>query len=44
MSQGKTQETVQPENTYFCILKATGQVWESQNSVSINTDHIYYHC
>ena len=22
--------TVQPENTYFSILKATGQVWESQ--------------
>ena len=21
---------VQPENTYSCILKATGQVWESQ--------------
>ena len=26
MSQGKTQETMQPENTHFCILKATGQV------------------
>ena len=23
--------TVQPENTYSSILKATGQVWESQN-------------
>ena len=22
--------TVQPENTYPCILKVTGQVWESQ--------------
>ena len=22
--------TVQPENTYSCILKVTGQVWESQ--------------
>ena len=21
--------TVQPENTYFCILKVTGQVWDS---------------
>ena len=21
---------VQPENTYSCILKVTGQVWESQ--------------
>ena len=22
--------TMQPENTYSCILKVTGQVWESQ--------------
>ena len=22
--------TVQPENTYFCILKLTVQIWESQ--------------
>ena len=22
--------TTQPENTYSCILKVTGQVWESQ--------------
>ena len=22
--------TVQPENTYSCILKVTGQVWESE--------------
>ena len=22
--------TVEPENTYSCILKGTGQVWESQ--------------
>ena len=27
--------TVQPENTYFCILKVTGQVWESQQRISI---------
>ena len=27
--------TVQPENTYSCILKVTGQVWESQNRISI---------
>ena len=33
--------TVQPENTYFCILKVTGQVWESQKRISINTDHSY---
>ena len=27
--------TVQPENTYACILKVTGQVWESQKRISI---------
>ena len=27
--------TVQPENTYSCILKVTGQVWESQKRISI---------
>ena len=27
--------TVQPENTYSCILKVTGQVWESQKWISI---------
>ena len=27
--------TVQPENTYYCILKVTGQVWESQKRISI---------
>ena len=30
--------TVQPENTYFCILKVTGQVWESQKRISIKTN------
>ena len=34
--------TVQPENTYFCILKVTGQVWESQKRISINTNHSYH--
>ena len=29
--------TVQPENTYSCILKVTGQVRESQKRISINT-------
>ena len=29
--------TVQPENTYSCIHKVTGQVWESQERISINT-------
>ena len=28
--------TVQPENTYSCIVKVTRQVWESQKRVSIN--------
>ena len=27
--------TMQPENTYSCILKVTGQVWESQKRSSI---------
>ena len=31
--------TVQPENTYFCILKVTVQVWESQKGLNINTNH-----
>ena len=35
--------TVQPENTYSCILKVTGQVWESQKRISINTNHSYHH-
>ena len=27
--------TVKTENTYSCILKVTGQVWESQKRISI---------
>ena len=34
--------TVQLENIYSCILKATGQVWESQKSKSINTNYSYH--
>ena len=34
--------TVQPENTYSCILKLTCQVWESQKRKSINTIHNYH--
>ena len=34
--------SVQPENTYSCILKVTGQVWESQKRTSINTNHNYH--
>ena len=36
-----SRNTVQPENTYFCILKVTGHVWESQKRISINTNHSY---
>ena len=32
-----SSSTVQPENTYSCTLKVTGQVWESQKGMSINT-------
>ena len=34
--------TVQPENTYSYILNVTGQVWESQKRISINTNHSYH--
>ena len=34
--------TMQPENTYSCILRLTGQVWESQKLLSINTNQIYH--
>ena len=34
--------TVQPENTYSCTLKVTGQVWENQKRISINTNHSYH--
>ena len=33
---------VQPENTYSHILKVTGQVWESQKRICINTNHSYH--
>ena len=33
---------VQPENIYYSILKVTGQVWESQKRISINTKHSYH--
>ena len=33
--------TVQPEDTYSCILKVTHQVWENQKWISINTNHSY---
>ena len=34
--------TVEPENSYSCILKVTGQVWESQKRISINTNQSYH--
>ena len=34
--------TVQPENTYSCILKVTGQVWESQKKDKHHTKHSYH--
>ena len=36
--------TVQPENTYPCILKVTGQVWESQKKDKHHTNHSYHKC
>ena len=33
---------VQPESTYLCILKVTGQVWEGQKKISINTNHSHH--
>ena len=34
--------TMQPENTYSIILKATGQISESQKRIRINTNHSYH--
>ena len=34
--------TVQPENTYFRLLKVTGQAGESHKEISINTNHSYH--
>ena len=33
--------TVQPESTCSFIVKITGQIWESQRRISINTNHSY---
>ena len=35
-----SDDTVQPENTYSHILKVTGQMWESQKRISINTNQL----
>ena len=34
--------TMQPENTYSCIIKVTDQVWENQKRISININHSYH--
>ena len=34
--------TVQPENTYSCTVKVTGEVRESQKRISMNTNHSYH--
>ena len=31
------------QNTYFCILNVTGQVWENQKRISIKTNAISVH-
>ena len=33
--------SVQPGSTYSCILQVTGQVWESQKTMSNNTNQSY---
>ena len=35
-------DTVQSENTCSCILKVTGQAWESQKGININTINRYH--
>ena len=34
--------TAEPENTYSCIFKVTGQVSESQKKINANTNHIIH--
>ena len=36
--------TMQIVNTYPCVLKLIGQVWESHKTISINTNHSYHQC
>ena len=36
--------TWQPESTDSSIHKMTGQFWERQKRISINTNHSYYQC
>ena len=36
--------TVSPENTYYHILRVTGQVWENQKRISINANLSYHQC
>ena len=37
-----SDSTIQPENTYSCILNETGQFTQSQKRMSINTNHSYH--
>ena len=37
-----SSSSVQSEDTYFCILKVTEQIWESQKRVSIKSNHNYH--
>ena len=34
--------TARAGNTYSCILKVTGQVWQKKKRISINTNHSYH--
>ena len=36
-----SDDRVQPEETYSCILKVTSQVRESQKRISIDTNYSY---
>ena len=36
--------TVQPKNTYFCILTVTGGARENQKRIKININHSYHQC
>ena len=39
-----SDNTVQPENTYYFILKVTGKVWESQKMINIRVWLIFLKC
>ena len=37
-----SSNTVRAGNTYSCILKVTGQVWQNKKRISIKTNHSYH--